>query len=154
MRVINKSAEAFVGTYCQTVLQRLLALGPPNDNPCQQYKRHTHGRYSHNYSTIRKSSARIFRYHKQPTVQLFDAHKKGICFGFVSKAEAISFLNSKTSLVKHTIDINTPRDCANHLWIFKHFSHILFLYCFVTCFLMLSGIHPSHFVNTANFLLT
>lgn len=33
MRVINKSAEAFVGTYCQTVLQRLLALGPPNAPP-------------------------------------------------------------------------------------------------------------------------
>lgn len=76
MRVINKSAEAFVGTYCQTVLQRLLALGPPNDNPSQQYKRHTHGRYSHNHSTNRQTSARIFRYHKQPMVQLFDANKE------------------------------------------------------------------------------
>ena len=122
--------------------------------PCQQYKRHTHGRYSHNHLTNRQTSARIFRYPKQPTVQLFDAHKKGICFGFVSKADAISFLNSKTSLVKHAIGINTPRGCANHLWIFKHFSHILFLYCFVTCFLMLSSIHRSHFVNTANFFLT
>lgn len=44
--------------------------------PCQQYKRHTHGRYSHNHSTNQQTSARIFRYHKQPTVQLFDANKE------------------------------------------------------------------------------
>lgn len=64
--------------------------------------------------------------------------RKGICFGFVSKAEAISFLNSKTSLVKHTIDINTPRDSANHLWIFKHFFSysisLLFCYLFFDAF--------------------
>ena len=154
MRVINKSAEAFVGTYCQTVLQRLLALGPPNAPPVSSTSvihmadtaiitRPT-DRPPHGFSGI-LNSQRCNCLMPTRKASAWDLFKSGC--DFISKQQNES--GKTRDRHKHA-----KRLCQPSMNLQTLFSHILFLYCFVTCFLMLSSIHRSHFVNAANFFLT